>query len=110
MAHPLVATMIGGGVEVCGPSQPLPAVNQHAFTAPPERAPSRGSPGNGPSVGGNDDRRRPGGLRSLAAVAGRKSTPFHGADGAAPSRESASNGHPIAATIIEGGLEGYGPS
>jgi hypothetical protein len=30
-------------------------------------------------------------LLSLAAVAGRKSTPFHGADGT-PSRESAGNG------------------
>jgi len=82
MAHPLVATMIGGGLEGCGPSQPLPAVNQHRFTAPTERTPSRETAGNGPSVGGHDDRRRPGGLRSLAAVAGRKSTPFHGADGA----------------------------
>jgi hypothetical protein len=25
--HPFVATMIGGGLEGCGPSQPLPAVN-----------------------------------------------------------------------------------
>src|SRR5260370_394402 len=82
MAHPFVATMIGGGLEGYGPSQPLPAVNQHRFTAPTERAPSRGPPGNGPSVGANDDRWGPGGLRSLAAVAGRKSTRFHGADGA----------------------------
>jgi hypothetical protein len=29
---------------------------------------------------GNDDRRGSGGLRSLAAVAGHQSTPFHGAD------------------------------
>ena len=82
MAHPLVAPMIGAGLEGCGPSQPLPAVNLQRFTAPTERAPSREPAGNGPSVGGNDDRWRPGGLRSLAAVAGRKPTPFHGADGA----------------------------
>jgi hypothetical protein len=25
--HPVVATMIGGGLEGCGPSQPLPTVN-----------------------------------------------------------------------------------
>jgi hypothetical protein len=40
-----------------------------------------------------------GGLRSLAAVAGRKSTPFHGADGADALSGSASNGHPFAATM-----------
>src|SRR5258708_33817446 len=74
--------MIGAGLEGCGPSQPLLAVIKHRFTAPTERTPSREPAGNGPSVGGNDDRSRPGGLRSLAAVAGRKSTPFHGADGA----------------------------
>src|SRR5260370_16347222 len=68
MAHPLVATMIGAGLEGCGPSQPLPAVNQHGFTAPTERAPSRGSPGNGPSVGGNDDRRRPGAAIAVARL------------------------------------------
>jgi hypothetical protein len=65
-----------GDLEGCGPSQPLPAVNQHHFTAPTERTPSRESAGRG-----NDDR-RPGGLRSLAAVAGRKLTSFHGTDGA----------------------------
>ncbi|HEX7194298.1 MAG TPA: hypothetical protein VF207_04955, partial [Chthoniobacterales bacterium] len=43
-----------------GPSQPLPAVNWHLFTAPTERT---------------------------------------------PSRESASNGHALAATKIGGGLE-----
>jgi hypothetical protein len=31
MAHPLVATMRGGGLEGCGPLQPLPPVNQHHF-------------------------------------------------------------------------------
>src|SRR6266436_5821087 len=72
MAHPFVATMIDGGLEGCGPSQPWPAVNQHHFTAPTERTPSRESASNGPSVRGNDVRWRPGGLRSLAAVAGRK--------------------------------------
>jgi hypothetical protein len=35
-----------------------------------------------PSGQGNRDRWRPGGLRSLVAVAGRRSSPFHGADGA----------------------------
>src|SRR5258708_35618318 len=82
MALPFVATLIGAGLEGCGPSQPWPAVNQHRFTAATERAPSRESANNGHPVCGNDDRRRPGGLRSLAAVAGRKSTPPHGADGA----------------------------
>src|SRR5258708_30317631 len=75
--HRFLATMIGSE---CGPSQPWPAVNQHHFTAPTERTPSRGSASNGPSVPGNDDRWRPGGRRSLAAGAGRKPTPFHGAD------------------------------
>src|SRR5258707_6727336 len=57
MAHAVVATMIGG-LEGCGPSQPLPAVNQHHCTAPTERTP-RESAGNGPSARGNDDRWRP---------------------------------------------------
>ena len=54
MAHPFVATMIDAGLEGCGASQPLPAVNQHRFTAPTERTPSREPASNGPSVGGND--------------------------------------------------------
>jgi hypothetical protein len=29
MAHAVVATMIGGGLDGCGPSQQLPAVNWH---------------------------------------------------------------------------------
>jgi hypothetical protein len=29
--HSLIATMIGGGLEGCGPSQPWPAVNWHHF-------------------------------------------------------------------------------
>src|SRR5260370_32651273 len=41
MAHPLVATMIGAALECCDPSQPSPAVNQHRFTPPTERTPSR---------------------------------------------------------------------
>src|SRR4029077_5733728 len=82
MAHPFLATMIGSDLEGGGPSQPWPAANQHHFTAPTERTPSRGSASNGPLVPGKDDRQRPGGLRSLAAVAGREPTPFHGADGA----------------------------
>src|SRR6266436_6793193 len=93
MAHPFVATMIDGGLEGCGPSQPWPAVNQHHFTAPTERTPSRESASNGPSVRGNDVRWRPGGLRSLAAVAGRKlNTGFTAPTERAPSRGSASNG------------------
>jgi hypothetical protein len=35
------------GTEGCGPPQPWPAVNQHRFTAPTERTPSRGSANNG---------------------------------------------------------------
>jgi hypothetical protein len=50
MAHPLVATMIGAGLEGCGASQPLPAVNQHRFTAPTERTPSREPASNGDSL------------------------------------------------------------
>jgi hypothetical protein len=46
---PIAATMIGGSLEGCGPSQPLPAVNQHHFTAPTERTPSRESASNGHS-------------------------------------------------------------
>jgi hypothetical protein len=57
-----VATMIGGGLEGCGPSQPWPAVNWHHCTAPTERTPSRESAGNGPCGRGNDDRWGPGGL------------------------------------------------
>jgi hypothetical protein len=64
-----------------------------------------------PSDCGNDVRWRFGGLRSLVAVTGRKSTPFHDADGAdALIGGSAGNRHPIAATMFVGGLEGYGPS
>jgi hypothetical protein len=37
------------GMEGCGPSQPLPAVNQHHFAVPTERTPSRESAGNGHS-------------------------------------------------------------
>src|SRR6266436_9310012 len=95
MAHPFVATMIDGGLEGCGPSQPWPAVNQHHFTAPTERTPSRESASNGPSVRGNDVRWRPGGLRSLAAVAGRKlNTGFTAPTERTPSRGAASNGPP----------------
>ena len=46
------------------------------FAAPTERTPSRESAGNGPSGRGHDDRWGPGGLRSLAAVAGRKLASF----------------------------------
>jgi len=63
------------------PSQPWPALDQLHFTAPTERTLSRGSASNGQPfittmIGGLE------GLRSLAAVAGPGSTPFHGADGA----------------------------
>src|SRR6516162_5959883 len=44
------------------------------------------------SDGGIDDRWELGGLRSLAAAAGRKPTSFHCADGTTPSRGSASHG------------------
>jgi len=40
--------MIEGGLEGCGPSQPLPAVNCHHFTAPTKRTPARESAGNDP--------------------------------------------------------------
>jgi hypothetical protein len=38
MAHPFVATMIGGDLEGCGPSQPLAAENRHRITAPTEQS------------------------------------------------------------------------
>src|SRR6478672_8418407 len=67
MAHPFVATMIGG-LEGCGPSQPWPAVNQHHFTAPTERTPSRESASNGHAlvarmIGGGLE-----GCRSVASI------------------------------------------
>jgi hypothetical protein len=73
--------MIGGGLEGCGPSQPLLAVNRHHIAAPTERTPSRESAGNvhpvvATMIGGGLE------MRSLAAVAGRKLTALHGADGA----------------------------
>jgi hypothetical protein len=54
--------MIGGGLEGCGPSQPLPAVNQHPFTAPTERTPSssRDSATNGVNFGLHRSSRCPG--------------------------------------------------
>src|SRR6516162_6765029 len=58
----------------------LPAVSQHHFPAPRDRAPSRGSASNGPSGGGNDG----GSLEGCAPSqppAGRKSTSFPGAEG-----------------------------
>jgi hypothetical protein len=69
------------------------------FTAPNGADALQGIGQRWPSVRSNDDRCRLGGLRSLAAVAGRKSTPFHGADGADALSGSASNGHPFAATM-----------
>src|SRR6266446_9216589 len=38
---------ITGLCRATAPSQPLPALNQHHFTAPTERTPSRESPSNG---------------------------------------------------------------
>src|SRR6266446_9020206 len=58
------------------------AIDFAFFPAPTERTPSRESANNGHPVCGNYDRLRLGGLRSLAAVAARKSAPFPGADGA----------------------------
>ena len=72
----------GGGLESLRSLAAAVRRYPHYLTAPTERTPSRESASNVPSVGGNDVRWRPGGLRSLAAVAGRKSAPFHGADGA----------------------------
>ena len=45
----MAASTIAGGLEGCGPSQPLPAVNRPHFTAPTERTPtsSRGSASHG---------------------------------------------------------------
>src|SRR6516164_8579550 len=66
--QPAVATMIDGDLEGCGPSQPLVDRCQYRFTATTER-----SPGNRQAMAasrGNDDRWRPGGLRSLAAAGG----------------------------------------
>jgi hypothetical protein len=103
MAHPLVATMIGGGLEGCGPSQPRCAEINTGFTAPTERTPSRESASNVPSVGGNDVRWRPGGLRSLAAVAGPGLTPLQRRrTERTPSRESASNVPRVVATKTDG--------
>src|SRR5260370_32452595 len=50
------------------------------------------------------------GLRSLAAAAGRKQTPFHGADGADALQGSASDDHRFLATMTGSDLEGCGPS
>jgi hypothetical protein len=52
------------------------------------------------------------GLRSLAAVAGRKPTPFYGADGADALQLQglAGNDHRFLATMIGSDLEGRGPS
>ena len=73
--------MIGSDLEGCGPSQPLPAVNGHHFTAPAERTPSRESASNGQPflatmIGSDLEGCGP------SQPAGRKPTPFHGADGA----------------------------
>jgi hypothetical protein len=74
MAHPLVATMRGGGLEGCGPSQPLPAIIEHRFHGADgaDALQLQGIGQQWPSGRRNDDRWRTGGLRSLTAVAGHK--------------------------------------
>ena len=42
-----MTTIIDGDLEGCGLSRPLPTLNQHRFTAPTERTPSRRSASNG---------------------------------------------------------------
>jgi hypothetical protein len=69
------------------------------FTAPTERSPSS----SGESA--NDSHSFiatmiDGGLRSLAAVAGRKSTPFHGADGAVALQSNGHESPPLMATNL----------
>jgi hypothetical protein len=109
IGQPFITTMIGAGLAGCGPSQPWPALDQLHFTAPTERTPSRGSASIGqpfittmigagligqerPAVRRNDHRCRPGGLRSLAAVAGPESIHFTAPTERTPSRGSASKG------------------
>ena len=77
--HPLVATMIGGGLEGYGSLAAVAGRKSTPFHGADGAGALQGIGRQRPSVG-NDDRSRPGGLRSLVAVAGRKSTPFHGAD------------------------------
>ena len=97
--------MIGADLEGCGPSQPWPAVNQHHFTAPTERAPSRGSASNGvPFVAtmiGGDLK----GCDPSQPLIGANQHRFTAPTERAPSRGSASNGHPFVATMIGAGLE-----
>ncbi len=50
------------------------------------------------------------GCGPLAAAVRRYQQRFTAPTERTPSRGSARNAHPIAATIISGGLEGYGPS
>ena len=77
-----MATMIAGDLEGGGPSQPLPPVNHHRLHGAGGADALQQIGQLWPSGGGNDDRRRLGGRRSLAAVAGRKPSSLHGADGA----------------------------
>src|SRR6516165_7635292 len=79
--QPAVATLIGGDLEGCGPSQPPVDRCRYRFTATTERSP----PGNRLAMAagrGNAHRWRPGGLRSLAAAGGPMPIPFPGYDGA----------------------------
>ncbi len=91
----------GGGLEGCGPSQPWFADINQRFTAPTERASSRESASNGPSVSVQAWR---------AAVPGSCgspiSTPPHGADGAG-ALQGIGQQWPIR---FGPGLEGCGPS
>src|SRR4029077_5964142 len=104
-----VATLIGGGLEM----RSLAAVGGPKIGIISRRRRSGRPPGNRPAmlfVCGNADRWRPGGLRSLAAVAGRKLASFHGADGADALQGIGQQCSSFVATLIGGGLEGCGPS
>jgi len=59
---------------------------------------------------GNNGRWRPGEQRSLAAAVRRKSTPFHGADGAGALQGADRQCPFVLAMMVGGGLEGSGPS
>jgi len=102
-AFPLAAVVHNdrSTLEGYGPSQPCFTDINAAFTAPTERAPSRASASNGPSVSGQAWR-----VRSLAAVLRRYQRRFHGADGAG-ALQGIGQQWPIG---FGPGLEGYGPS
>src|SRR4029077_13443871 len=98
-------TMLGGGLEGCGPSQPWPAVNQHPFTAPTERTPSRESASDGlplvaTTIGAGLEGCGP--SQPWPAV---NQHPFTAPTERTPSRESTSDGLPFVATTIGAGLK-----